>query len=292
MKRLLLALSAASLLLAACSGQQTGSATPAIGRADAPAPAADGKAVAGAPTTDEAAPSTSTLPLPLGLDPDRSVILTANVSLRAADPWAIADRAQAVATGLGGDVMGLQESGSGDTRSATLTLRVPSARFNDALRGLKALDAEVLASNIDSKDVTDQFVDLQARLAAKQVEEQRYLALLARADKIEDVLKVDQALSAVRTQVEQLTGQINGIRSRTQFSTITVGIASAAPSPEPVGSWDPSRTVARALAALGTVLHAVADLAIYGIVFAWIPLILIAILFGLARFRRVPAPAA
>ncbi len=292
MTRPLLALAAAALLLAACSGQPAGSATTAIGRGE-PAPAAGDKSVGGAPTGQGGSGNaSSTLPVPLGLDPDRSVILTANLSLRAADPWAIADRAQAVATGMGGDVIGLQESGTGDTRSATLTVRVPSARFNDALRGLKALDAEVLSSNVDGKDVTDQFVDLQARLAAKQAEEQRYLALLARADKIEDVLKVDQALSAVRTQIEQLTGQINLIRSRTQFSTIVVAVAGAAPSPEPVGSWDPSRTAAKAVAALGVVVHAIADLAIYALVFGWIPLLLIGLAFALTRFRRVSVPAA
>ncbi len=291
MIRPLLALATTALLLAACTGQQAGSPTSAIGRAE-PAPAADGKAAVGAPVSQNGGIATSALPLPLGLDPERSVILTANLSLRAADPWAIADRAQAVATGLGGDVVGLQESGAGDARSATLTLRVPSARFNDALRGLKALDAEVLSSSVDGKDVTDQFVDLQARLSAKQAEEQRYLALLARADKIEDVLKVDQALASVRTQIEQLTGQINGIKSRTQFSTITVGIASAAPAPEPAGGWDPARTAARATAALGVVFHAIADLAIYGIVFGWIPLLLVGLAFALTRFRRVSLPAA
>src|SRR6266540_377400 len=131
-----------------------------------------------------------------------ALILTANVSLKAKDPWSISDRVQSIAIGLGGDVISLAQSGSGEQRSATLTLRVPQARFSDALRQIRDIsDIEVVASNVDGKDVTDQFVDLQARLTAKKAEEARYLALLARADKIEDILKIDAVLSQVRTQI-------------------------------------------------------------------------------------------
>ena len=81
---------------------------------------------------------------------------------------------------------------------------------------------------MDGKDVTDQFVDLKARLAAKQAEELRYNALLTRAATIDEILKIDAALSNVRTQIEQLQGQVNSIASRTQFSVITMSITPAA----------------------------------------------------------------
>ena len=228
------------------------------------------------------------LPVPQAFDPDRALILTATIALRASDPWAISDKAQQVATALGGDVMGLSQGGKGDDRTANLVLRVPSDRFNEALRQLRGLDAEVVSSNVDGKDVTEQFVDLKARLAAKQSEEQRYLALLARADKIDDILKIDQALTSVRTQVEQLTGQINGIAQRTKYSTITMSVTPAVPviTPTDPKAWDPSRTVTVALATLALILRGVADLAIWLVIFGGIPLLILGGALLVTRGRR------
>jgi len=209
------------------------------------------------------------------------------------DPWAAADAAQSVATGLGGDVIGLNESGTQDNRSASLTIRVPSQQFTEALRRLRALDAEVVSSTVNGQDVSDQFVDLKARLAAKQAEEQRYLALLARPDnKIDDILKIDAVLGTVRTQIEQLQGQVNSIDKRTQFSTITVSISPVAAIVGPAPStWDPARTVIAAVATLAIVLRALADIAIWVLVFAWIPLLVLAIALIFTRTRRVARPA-
>jgi uncharacterized protein DUF4349 len=289
----------AILLLAACSGAgSTTSSVPPINRTTSGGSAdfAVAKAQPVAPGAAEGAPNgqPNGVPVPQAFDPDRALILTAALSLKASDPWAIADKAMQVATGLGGDVMGLSESGSKDDRVANLVLRVPSDRFNDALRQLRALDAEVVSSAVDGKDVTDQFVDLKARLAAKQSEEQRYLALLARADKIDDILKIDQSISVVRTQIEQLQGQVNSISSRTKFSTITMSITPAvapvALDPKPV--WDPSRTATQAFATLAAVLRGFADLAIWLLVIGWIPALVLAALVILVRGRspfRTPA---
>ena len=242
------------------------------------------------PAGNAAAPGQ--IPAPIAFEPDRALILTGNVALRSKDPWAVAERAQAIAIGLGGGVMGLNQSGTGDQRTAAVTIRVPSDRFNEALRQLRSIDAEVLSSSVDGKDVTDQFVDLKARLTAKQAEEARYLALLARADKIEDILKIDQALGSVRTQVEQLTGQINSIRSRTEFSTISVSVSSApvVVTPVPGGAWDPARTAERAVGTLLSFFRVAADAAIWVAVLGWLPgLVLLATWLGARTLRRVIA---
>jgi len=256
-----------------------------VSRTDVKPGAAIGAPAAGG---TEAQGKAAGVPVPQAFDPDRALILSATISLRATDPWAISDKAQQVATALGGDVMGLSQGGRGDDRTANLVLRVPSDRFNEALRQLRGLDAEVVTSNVDGKDVTEQFVDLKARLTAKQSEEQRYLALLARADKIDDILKIDQALTSVRTQVEQLTGQINGISQRTKYSTITMSITPALPvvTPADPKAWDPSRTVTAALATLALILRGVADLAIWLAIFGGIPLLILGGALLVTRSRR------
>lgn len=226
-------------------------------------------------------------------NPSRNLILTANVSMKTQDPWATADKARAIASGLGGDILAMSQTGEGENRSALISVRVPSDRFDEALRQLKLLDGQVLTSNVDAKDVTDQFTDLQARLVAKQAEEQRYLQLFPQAKTVDETLKIDAALGNVRTQIEQLQGALNLIKNRTEFSTITMSIAPIVTVPTtPSGSWDPSVTFAKAIAALSVFFKFAADLAIWLLVFGWIPLIGLAIALAATRARRpgVTAP--
>src|SRR5437867_550512 len=300
MRKLALLIAAPLLLLAACSQAGAPTGAPSVGGGATAEFRSAGQSVDAAkgapgPAGPVAAPAPNQgIPNPAAFNADRNLILTANISMRSKDPWATSDRAQAIAIGLGGDVLGLNQSGKGDNRSATLTMRVPATRFNDALRQLRELDGEVVTSNVAGQDVTDQFVDLQARLAAKQTEEQRYLALLARASTVDEILKVDAALGVVRTQVEQLTGQINSIKSRTEFSTIVFAVTPLDPlTPPDTGKvWDPSKTVGRAIAALAAMFQVFADITIWLVIFGWIPLIALGVALFAVRARRPAAPAA
>jgi hypothetical protein len=289
-----MALVAFMLVLAACTAAapatsefrsignnltDSGGGSAAVGQtAPGSIPAYDGKAENGIPT--------------LVTNPSRNLILTANVSKMTQDPWATAEQARAIASGLGGDIRAMGQTGQGENRSALITVRVPSDRFDEALRQLKLLDGEVLTSNVDAKDVTDQFTDLQARLVAKQAEEQRYLQLFPQAKTVDETLKIDAALGNVRVQIEQLQGQLNLIKNRTEFSTITMAISPILTVPtETAGVWDPSKTFAKAIAALSVFFKFAADLAIWILVFGWIPLIALALLLAATRMRRPSATA-
>jgi len=291
MRKLAILIAAPLLLATACTAASA--PTTAQGRGSevgmpVPAPAVD--AAAGYGGSPASAPNQG-IPTVV-VSGDRNLILTAKIDMRSKDPWATSDRAQAIATGLGGDVLNLSQSGTADTRSASLTIRVPSARFGDALQQLKSLDGEVQTSGVSAQDVTDQFVDLQARLTAKQAEEQRYLAILNRANTIDEILKVDASLANVRTQIEQLTAQINSIKQRTDFSTISMSIStlSILPGDTTGKAWDPAKTVGRALAALGAMMQVFADAVIWLVVFAWLPLLAFAAVVFAARMRRPAAP--
>ena len=293
MRKLALLIAAPLLLATACSANAPVGTT-AQGRGSeggAPAPgAAPADSVAGFSSNAATAPDKGVPTVVVA--GDRNLILTAKIDMRSKDPWATADRAQAIANGLGGDVLNLSQSGTADTRSASLTIRVPSSRFGDALQQLKSLDGEVQTSGVSAQDVTDQFVDLQARLTAKQAEEQRYIAILNRASTIDEILKVDASLGNVRTQIEQLTAQINSIKNRTEFSTISMSIStlSALPGDTTSKVWDPAKTVGRALAALGAMMQVFADVVIWLIVFGWLPLLALAVVIFATRMRRTPTP--
>ena len=127
-----------------------------------------------------------------------------------------------------------------------------------------------------------------SRLRAKQAEEQRYLALMARADKIDGIPKLDNVLAQTRTQIEQLTGQVNSIRTRTQYATIgvTVATSTGVTPPTPVTGWDPARSAALAVAALTALLRVAADVAIWAFVLGTLPNLTALVLWVVLRRRR------
>ncbi|HZP96894.1 MAG TPA: DUF4349 domain-containing protein [Candidatus Limnocylindria bacterium] len=278
-----------AILAAGCAASRSSPSASAgtIGApAAAPVPAGDaakrGEAVGG--TTPQSG-------IPSLVSTGRDLVLTANLAFRSQDPWATADKVRAIAAGLGGDLLGLSQTGAGDQRSALVTIRVPSSRFDDALAQLKQLDGEVVTSNVDAKDVTDQFVDVQARLGAKKAEEQQYLTLLARANTVDEILKVQGALASTRVQIEQLQAQVSSLKTRIDYSTITMSISPLVTVPGmQVGTWDPSRTLAQAIAALSALFRVAGDAAIWVLVFLWIPLLALVATLVATRVRR-GAPA-
>lgn len=282
---LVLAVLALSVVfLVACSGTTAATPREAAGNGGIAAPVPAPVDFAKKDATSSAQGTTPQNGIPSLSSPDRSLIMTANLSFRSQDPWATADKVRAIASGLGGDLLGLSQTGSGEQRSALVTIRVPSSRFDDALSQLKHLDGEVVTSSVDAKDVTDQFVDLNARLSALKAQEQQYLTLLARASTVDEILKVQNALVSTRTQIEQLQGQVNSLKTRIDFSTITMSIAPLVTVPgTQVGTWDPSRTFAQAVAALTVLVRVLADAAIWMLVFLWVPLVGLVAVVAVAR---------
>ena len=275
-------LAVAAALTAACSAAGVATSAPAPRAPEGGAVSADAKALAGNGTSPaQGIPGLASV--------TRDLVMTANISMRAQDPWAVADSARSIASGLGGDLLGLSQGGSGENRSATLTMRVPSIRFDDALTALKKLDGEVIASNVSAKDVTDQLVDLQARLTAAQALEQRYLQILAQAKTVDEILRVESTLASTRTQIEQLKAQQKSLNDQVSYSTISLSVSSVPVliSGDPKPLWDPSKTFDRAVAALTVLMRTAADVAIWLFVLGWIPLLLLAIAFAATRLRAV-----
>lgn len=144
------------------------------------------------------------------------------------------DRAARLATELGGFIADSDAQASGDAtvpQSGQITMRVPVDRFDEARSRLAALGV-LKGESIAGQDVTDQLVDLDARVTTLQAQEEAYRNLLGRAESIGDVLQVQEQLFSVRTQIEQLQAQAASLQDRAALSTITVTIEEpAAPGP-------------------------------------------------------------
>ncbi len=202
-----------------------------LGAEKAPQPAPDmgtglrGERAASPPSfaAEKAAPEPS-------LPTERKIIKTASLRIEVEDFNKAVERVEAVAQGVGGFVSdsNVYVTDSGHRRG-TLTLRVPEARFQEAVKGLETV-GEVKSRSTSGQDVTEEYIDLEARLKNYQRQEERYLELLKMANTTTDVLKVEEQLERVRGEIERLTGRLRYLSSRVDLATVTAELY----EPEPV----------------------------------------------------------
>lgn len=131
-----------------------------------------------------------------------------------------------LAEARGGFVISSQTyTATDDTLVGSLTIRVPADQFTSTLNSIKDSVELVQSESVTGTDVTEEYIDLQARLKNSQALEIDYLAILAQSGSVEDTLKVTKVLAGVREEIEILQGQINFINARSDFSTITVNLS-------------------------------------------------------------------
>ncbi|MEX0626842.1 MAG: DUF4349 domain-containing protein [Chloroflexota bacterium] len=215
---------------------------------------------------------------------DQKIIKTGEISIEVPDVARALARVRAMALQLDGYVGGSQ-AGTRD-EAATLTLRIPADRFEDALARLHELDGDVVVEATNEQDVTSAVVDLEARIANLQASETQYRSLLSKAVKIEDILAVQTRLDDVRGQIEQLQAQHKELSGLADLSTLHVTLIPSALQ-QAAGSWDPGKTVADAFAALVAVGQGVGNGAIWFVI-VWLPALIALGLLVLLVMRLFP----
>lgn len=154
---------------------------------------------------------------------DRKIIYTARVEVIVPNYDEAAKQVAQLIEDHGGYVAQSEFGGtSGERRRAVWVARVPVEKYEAMLDAVAGI-GELQTKKIESEDVTDQFIDVEARLKNKQAEEQRLLEHLKNSTgKLEDILAVEKELSRVRGEIEQAQGRINYLRKATAYTTITL----------------------------------------------------------------------
>ncbi len=153
----------------------------------------------------------------------RQVISQASVSVEVDEVPAAVAQVRAIAESLGGFVGQLSSSGGPERQQSTMTIRVPQAEFFTALEHIKSL-GKVRGENVGSEDVTERFIDLEARLRSALREEESLLSLLERANQVSEILAIERELARIRSDIERDQGQLNFLERRVDLSTITVSL--------------------------------------------------------------------
>lgn len=161
------------------------------------------------------------LPTQLPAAPDAMVIRNGQVVVEVDSLEPAIERVRQLAISLGGSIGNLSmHLGEHQVRSATIEMKVPAARFDDALTGLSPI-GDVEQSNATAQDVGEEFVDISARVANAKRLEQRLIDLLAnRTGRLDDVLAVERELARVREEIERYEGRLRFLSSRVATSTV------------------------------------------------------------------------
>ncbi len=190
----------------------------------------------------------------------RMIIKNAEMKLLVADTDVAIDGVTQVTGDIGGYIISsrvwYEPYYEENYKYASITLGVPVEQFETAMRRLRGLSVQVLDETASGEDVTDQYVDLQSQVQNLEATRDRIRGFLDQAKTVDEALRINQQLSDVERQIEEIKGRINYLSDRSAYSTITVNLSpelpeitptptptlEPTPTPEP---WDPGKTIER-----------------------------------------------
>jgi hypothetical protein len=156
----------------------------------------------------------------------------------------------------------------GEAKAGTMTIRIPAAQFDTALAQIKDMAVSVTSENTSGQDVTEEYVDLSARLGNLEATAARVRAFLDEARNVEEALEVNRELSRLESEIEAMKGRLQYLEQSAAFSTLTVHLTpDALAQPIQIGSWRPEGTARNAIQSLVSALQGLADTAIWIILF-------------------------
>lgn len=162
---------------------------------------------------------------------DRMVVKNGSLLLESASPVETVQAIARIAESKGGYVLNSEQSttdvAADALDSVEISIRVASDLFEETMSEIRGSSTRLLAENIRGEDVTEEFLDLAARIRTQKALEQQYLDILKQAEEISDILTVQNHLTTVRTEIEKLEGRTKLLRDRTSYSTIVVSVKTA-----------------------------------------------------------------
>jgi hypothetical protein len=155
---------------------------------------------------------------------DRKIIRNGELAIECDHPEDAQRNISDIANAIGGYVVDTEQTTSepnSQTHDAvSITVRVPSEKFETALDQIRTASGRIIKESIKGDDVTEEFIDIEARLKAKQALEQQFMEIMKRANSVDDALSVQSQLADVRSDIEKIQGRKRFLENQSSFSTI------------------------------------------------------------------------
>jgi Domain of unknown function (DUF4349) len=166
---------------------------------------------------------------------ERKIIRNADLTMEVTSTTEAQHRVTSVAESHGGFVVtseAKQREGIEPANRALdikLVVRIPATQFAPALDEIKRLATNLREENVTGQDVTEEFIDLEARIKTQKALELQFMEIMKQAKKVADALEVQRQIADVRTEIEKLEGRKRFLDNRASLSTITVNIQAPKP---------------------------------------------------------------
>jgi len=223
-----------------------------------PPPAESGSSFWWGGGADDKAQSTTVL---VNID-ERMIVRNGDIYLVVEDVAQAMQAISQLAGGLNGYVVSSSVNGEEDDMRGWIAIRVPDESFEPALAEIRGLAIRVESESTNSQDVTEEYIDLEARLANAEATEQEFLALLDKAEDVDDILEIYESLSRVRQEIEQIKGRMQYLERTSSMSLISVYLEPEFTDKPPVPpGWNALqifKSAARGLVITGQVLGTIA----------------------------------
>ena len=221
---------------------------------------------------------------------DRKIVCTGALALTVKSPADAVEQIRLIAEAMGGYEEAAQIGGTKEAPAADITIRVPATRFEDAKAQIRKLASRVESERTDAKDVTREYVDMEARLRNLHAEEAQYLTIMKSAYKVDDLLEVTQKLSEVRGQIEQQQAEFHTLSKQVETVALTISLRTLADAQVFGLNWRPfyqlkvaARNGLEAMADYATTMAAI--LFYVPVILAWTVTILFAAVIGWRALR-------
>jgi hypothetical protein len=159
---------------------------------------------------------------------DRKMVRTTEMDLIVKSPAETVAKIRQLTGQIGGFLVTSEINGEQDAGSATLTIRIPSADFEETEQAIRKLSLRVESENLNAEDVTRQYVDEEAGLRNLRAQETQYLGILQQAKTVKDTLEVSEKLNAVRGQIERKQAEHEALSKQVETVAIAVSLRAEA----------------------------------------------------------------
>jgi Domain of unknown function (DUF4349) len=157
---------------------------------------------------------------------ERKIIRNADLTLEANAPEEIQRRISSIAESKGGFVVESQQSSSSSeiaTRDTVrMTVRIPAEKFNESLEEIRKSGNRVVVETVKGEDVTEEFLDVEARLKTKKALEEQFIQIMKQGKTVEEALSVQRELANVREEIEKVEGRKRFLENQASLSTIKI----------------------------------------------------------------------
>ena len=163
---------------------------------------------------------------------ERKIIRNADLQLEADAPEEAQAKVTRIAETKGGFVVESTQSGNDEkatkSDSVKMKIRVPAAKFDEALSEIRQTASRVVVESIKGQDVTEEFIDIEARLKTQKALEAQFLEIMKRSNSVADALSVQTEIAEVRGEIEKIEGRKRFLESQASLSTIEITLRTPA----------------------------------------------------------------